>query len=55
LYGKKVHAVTTSYSNRTGKTTTTTTAAATETTEKGQITIMIRKMIPNQDMLSTLN
>jgi len=49
-----VHAVTTSYLNRTGKTTTTT-AAATETTEKGQITIMIRKMIPNQDMLSTLN
>jgi len=49
-----VHAVTTSYSNRTGETTATT-AAATETTEKGQITIMIRKMIPNQGMPSTLN
>jgi hypothetical protein len=53
LYGKKVHPVTTSYSSTTVKTTKT--ARATKTTKKGQITIMIRKMIPNQGMLSTLN
>jgi hypothetical protein len=65
LYGKKLNAVATSYSNTSVKTTTktktktkittTTTAKGATTAETGQRITMIIKIILNHDMLFILN